>query len=90
MRGATTSGTTGTTTTTSSVATTVGENRGDVLPRLADGTMVAEITSVGGLLVERRLIPDPAERWRDLADVPEILGLADVETRGGRSYRGES
>lgn len=58
--------------------------------RLADGTMVAEITSVGGLmdLAQRRLIPDPAERWRDLADVPEILGLADVETRGGRSYRG--
>jgi acyl-CoA thioester hydrolase len=45
--------------------------------RDADGTLVAELVSVGGLLdlCERRLVPDPAARWRGLARVPELLGL---------------
>jgi acyl-CoA thioester hydrolase len=45
--------------------------------RLADGTLAAELTSVGGVLDlnERRLAPDPRERWRTFARVPELLGL---------------
>ncbi len=45
--------------------------------RDADGTLVAELVSVGGLLDlrERRLVPDPGARWRGLARVPELLGL---------------
>jgi acyl-CoA thioester hydrolase len=45
--------------------------------RRADGALVAEVTNVGGLLDlrERRLVPDPAERWRSLASAPGILGL---------------
>ncbi len=46
--------------------------------RLVDGVMAAEVVNVGGLLDlgERRLVDDPAERWRALADAPELLGLA--------------
>ena len=42
-----------------------------------DGTRVAELTGVAGLLDldRRRLIADPAERFRTLASVPELLGL---------------
>jgi acyl-CoA thioester hydrolase len=45
--------------------------------RGADGTLVAEVTNVGGLLdlTERRLIHDPAQRWRLIATTPELLGL---------------
>ncbi|MFD0686534.1 acyl-CoA thioesterase [Actinomadura fibrosa] len=45
--------------------------------RRADGALAAEISSVGGLmdLAERRLVPDPGERWRALAAAPELLGL---------------
>jgi acyl-CoA thioester hydrolase len=45
--------------------------------RLTDGTLAAELVSVGGLLdlEERRLVPDPRERWRGLARTPELLGL---------------
>jgi acyl-CoA thioester hydrolase len=45
--------------------------------RRADGTLVAELTGVGGLLDlrERRLVRDPRERWRSLARAPEVLGL---------------
>ncbi|WP_158888568.1 acyl-CoA thioesterase [Amycolatopsis anabasis] len=43
----------------------------------ADGTLVAEITSVSGLLDldARRLLPDPASYWRTLATKPELLGV---------------
>jgi acyl-CoA thioester hydrolase len=45
--------------------------------RRADGTLVAELISTGGLLdlQERRLVPDPDKRFRWLATAPEVLGL---------------
>ena len=45
--------------------------------RRRDGTLAAELTSLGGLLdlAERRLVPDPATHFRTLANDPEILGL---------------
>jgi acyl-CoA thioester hydrolase len=45
--------------------------------RRPDGSVAAEVTSVCGLLDRnvRRLLPDPAERWRALASRPAILGL---------------
>ena len=45
--------------------------------RLADGTLVAEITNVGGLLDldQRRLVPEPSARWRAATTAPELLGL---------------
>jgi acyl-CoA thioester hydrolase len=45
--------------------------------RRPDGALVAEITSVGGLidLQTRRLLPQPADRYRAIATVPEVLGL---------------
>src|SRR2546430_7248667 len=45
--------------------------------RRADGTLVAEVNSVGGLLDlrERRLVADPAERFRAVTANPELLGL---------------
>ncbi|GAA2776911.1 acyl-CoA thioesterase [Saccharopolyspora taberi] len=45
--------------------------------RLADGSPVAEIISVSGLLdlAERRLVANPQERWRALASSPELMGL---------------
>lgn len=44
----------------------------------ADGTAVAELTSVGGLLdlQQRRLVPDPAARFRELATDLALLDLA--------------
>lgn len=44
---------------------------------LTDGTPVAEITSVSGLLDlrTRRLLPNPATHWRTLATAPHHLGL---------------
>ncbi|MFI1918372.1 acyl-CoA thioesterase [Nocardia sp. NPDC020380] len=45
--------------------------------RLPDGTLVAEIVHVSGLLdlQQRRLVTDPAEQWRSRAAHPELLGL---------------
>ncbi|MEU4230755.1 acyl-CoA thioesterase [Nonomuraea sp. NPDC026600] len=45
--------------------------------RHADGRVAAEMTSVGGLLdlEARRLVDDPAARWRSLAATPDVLGL---------------
>jgi acyl-CoA thioester hydrolase len=45
--------------------------------RRADGTQVAELVGVGGLLDlrERRLVADPRDRLRALASVPELLDL---------------
>ena len=45
--------------------------------RRADGTLVAELANVGGLLnlEQRRLVADPAGRFRSLATAPELLGL---------------
>lgn len=45
--------------------------------RLAEGTLVAEITAVCGLLDHgtRRLLPHPHDHWRSLAKSPEVLGL---------------
>jgi acyl-CoA thioester hydrolase len=45
--------------------------------RKADGTVAAEVTGVGGLmdLGARRLVADPRERFRDLADRPEVMGV---------------
>jgi acyl-CoA thioester hydrolase len=42
-----------------------------------DGTVVAEVTGVGGLLDldHRRLVPDPQSHWRTLATHPHLLGL---------------
>ncbi|OXM53625.1 thioesterase [Amycolatopsis thailandensis] len=42
-----------------------------------DGTVVAEVESLSGLLdlEHRRLVPDPALHWRKYAARPEILGL---------------
>ncbi|MFA3876296.1 acyl-CoA thioesterase [Streptomyces sp. MMCC 100] len=43
----------------------------------ADGTVAAEIEAVGGLmdLSERRLVPDPRQRFKGLAARPELFGL---------------
>lgn len=48
--------------------------------RHADGTLVAEITNVGGLLdlAQRRLVPEPSTRWRAAAGAPELLGLTSI------------
>jgi acyl-CoA thioester hydrolase len=45
--------------------------------RKTDGTLCAELVSVGGLLdlEERRLVRDPRSRWREVARVPELIGL---------------
>ncbi|WP_063045939.1 acyl-CoA thioesterase [Nocardia pseudovaccinii] len=45
--------------------------------RKADGTVSAEIVGVGGLLdlTERRLVPDAARYFRDLAQDPTVFGL---------------
>ncbi|NUR50129.1 MAG: acyl-CoA thioesterase [Hamadaea sp.] len=45
--------------------------------RRPDGTQVAELTGVGGLLdlTVRRLVADPAGRFRSLATKPELMGL---------------
>ncbi|MDQ7805313.1 acyl-CoA thioesterase [Amycolatopsis sp. A133] len=45
--------------------------------RTPDGTLVAEVASVSGLLDldRRRLLPDPGAYWRELAARPELLGL---------------
>lgn len=42
-----------------------------------DGVVAAELTSVGGLLdlTRRRLVDNPADHWRALAEHPEVLGL---------------
>ncbi|WP_410872322.1 acyl-CoA thioesterase [Nocardia sp. A7] len=42
-----------------------------------DGTVSAEITVVAGAmdLTTRRLVPEPAEHFRGLAENPELLGL---------------
>ncbi|MFJ6075955.1 acyl-CoA thioesterase [Streptomyces sp. NPDC093065] len=43
----------------------------------ADGTVAAEIEAVGGLmdLSVRRLVPDPRQRFKELAARPELFGL---------------
>jgi acyl-CoA thioester hydrolase len=43
----------------------------------SDGTLVAEIVSIGGLMniAERRHLADPGEHGRALAPTPELLGL---------------
>jgi acyl-CoA thioester hydrolase len=45
--------------------------------RRPDGTLVAEVTNVGGLLdlAERRLVRDPGAVWRSVAKAPALLGL---------------
>lgn len=45
--------------------------------RKADGTVAAEIEGVGGLmdLRERRLLPEPGLRFKDLATDPGLFGL---------------
>ncbi|MGW5645429.1 acyl-CoA thioesterase [Saccharopolyspora sp. NPDC003752] len=45
--------------------------------RAPDGTLVAEVESVSGLLdlTRRRLVADPARYWRELATRPRLLGL---------------
>ena len=45
--------------------------------RRPDGTLVAEVTNVGGLLdlTARRLLSDPGAYWRSVATAPELLGL---------------
>ncbi|MFX0575620.1 acyl-CoA thioesterase [Nocardia nepalensis] len=45
--------------------------------RKADGTISAEIVGVGGLLdlTERRLVPDGARYFRELAHDPAVFGL---------------
>lgn len=48
---------------------------------LRGDTLAAQVVSIYGLLDlhERRLIDDPAERWRKLASHPERLGLSSVQ-----------
>ncbi len=43
----------------------------------ADGTVAAEVEAVGGLmdLTERRLEPDPRQRFKELASEPGLFGL---------------
>lgn len=43
-----------------------------------DGTLVADVASVSGLLDldRRRLLPAPGAHWRELAARPGLLGLA--------------
>ncbi|MFF0589848.1 acyl-CoA thioesterase [Streptomyces sp. NPDC003781] len=43
----------------------------------ADGTVAAEVEAVGGLmdLKQRRLVPDPAQRFKELAAEPGLFGL---------------
>jgi acyl-CoA thioester hydrolase len=45
--------------------------------RRPDGTLVAEVDSVSGLLdlTGRHLVADPARHWRALATQPDLLGL---------------
>lgn len=45
--------------------------------RLLDGTLVAEIFGLAGILnlSDRRLVAEPVKRLRELAPNPEILGL---------------
>lgn len=45
--------------------------------RRPDGTLVAEVTNVGGLmdLDQRKLVADPATHWRSVARSPELLRL---------------
>ncbi|MBN0044601.1 acyl-CoA thioesterase [Streptomyces actuosus] len=45
--------------------------------RRTDGTVSAEITAVGGLLDlgARRLVADPQERFKELAEDPGLFGL---------------
>ncbi|MFF9045038.1 acyl-CoA thioesterase [Streptomyces parvulus] len=45
--------------------------------RKQDGTVAAEVESVGGLmdLRARRLVPDPRERFKELASDPGLFGL---------------
>jgi acyl-CoA thioester hydrolase len=51
--------------------------------RTPDGTVVAEVRSVSGLLdlAERRLVADPGRYWLEIADKPELLGLSGREPR---------
>lgn len=51
--------------------------------RKPDGTLAAAVTSVCGLLDlnERRLLPNPAEVWRDVATFPEVLDLEPHSSR---------
>lgn len=46
--------------------------------RQPDGTLVAEVNSLGAImdLAKRRMIPDPAGRLRAVTELPERLGLA--------------
>jgi acyl-CoA thioester hydrolase len=45
--------------------------------RRADGTLVAEVNNVGGLLdlTTRRLVDHPGDQFRKVTGAPEILGL---------------
>lgn len=45
--------------------------------RRADGSLAAELVSIGGLLDlnARRLVEDPRARWRSVARLPEVIGL---------------
>jgi acyl-CoA thioester hydrolase len=45
--------------------------------RRTDGVVVAEVTTIGGLLdlTTRRLLPEPAAHWRALATTPSRLRL---------------
>lgn len=45
--------------------------------RTTAGDLAATVTSTFGLLdlQQRKLVPDPAARWRQFADRPDVLGL---------------
>jgi acyl-CoA thioester hydrolase len=45
--------------------------------RKEDGTLVAEVDSVGGLmdLATRRLVPQPGDQYRLVTTAPQVLGL---------------
>jgi acyl-CoA thioester hydrolase len=46
--------------------------------RKPDGTLVAEVNSLGAILdlAKRRMIPHPADRLREVTELPERLGLS--------------
>jgi acyl-CoA thioester hydrolase len=56
------------------------------LRRAADGELVAEVSSVGGLLdlQQRKLVADPERFWREYLARPELMGIPTAaRTPGG-------
>lgn len=54
-----------------------------------DGVLVAEVSSLAGLLdlTTRRLLPHPQRYWRELATRPDLLGVPGAAFPGGAEKR---